>query len=77
MVLCRTANERPWSSRKAPGKEKAFHKDGLTVAKTFPFPDQDAHDRAHFQDFSRHEGAFQVLVYLLTHDGFSLQHTET
>ena len=24
----------------APGNEKAFHEDGLTVAKPFPFPDQ-------------------------------------
>ena len=57
--------------------KKLFHEDGLTVAKTFPFPNQDAHDRAHFQDFSRHEGAFQVLVDLLAHDGLSLQHAET
>jgi hypothetical protein len=77
VVLCRTGSERGWSSREAPGDEKAFHNDGLTVAKTFAFPDQDAHDRAHFQDFSRHKGAFQILVYLLTHDGLSLQHAET
>jgi hypothetical protein len=56
--------------------EEAFYEDGLVVAVARPLTNQDAHDRAHLQDFARDKGAFLVPIYLLAHDRLSFKHAD-
>jgi hypothetical protein len=52
------------------------HQNGLVIAKHGPLTNQDAHDRAHLQDFSRHERTILIPVYPGSHDGFRLEHAD-
>jgi hypothetical protein len=57
--------------------EEAVDQDGLPVAEPSPLFHEQAHRSAHHQDFPGDFGASLVPVYLVVHDGLSLEHAES
>src|SRR3954463_13748228 len=75
MAIDRPEGDSSWR-RSTARDEEAVHEDGVAVAKFGPLPNQEAHDRAHLQDFPCHERAALIPVDLVAHDRLRRDHAE-